>query len=517
MLRPLLVNVVGPCRVTVPAIAAGIAIGLLAIAPPIRGQGSISPALTILAKDGRRSLPLNVVNDQELIFLDDLAAAFQLSVREESLGTLTVAYKGRSILLTPEQPLVSIGGRLVSLPASPTRSGRRVMVPVEFISRALALIYDARLDLRKPARLLIAGDLRVPRVTVRVEGGDPTRVVVDASPRTASTVTQEGNSLAIRFDADLLDAALPPIQPQPLLQAIRLIEPVTLMLDLGPRFAGFRASAQQLEATTRTIIELAPAQTDQQPLAAVPAAPAAPSPPVVPLDLSALGTPVPSLRTIAIDPGHGGEDEGVKGAGGTKEKDLTLAVARRVKGLIESRLGIRVLMTREDDHNVSLDGRAAMANNNKADIFISLHANASFRKSAVGASVLYAAFDGDTVLAGRAAAPARLPTIGGGLREIDFVLWDLAQIRHVDRSGELAMLVADHFRERIPLSARPIDRAALRVLSSANMPAVMVEMGYLSNPEQEAKMSGAEFQNVLVQALYDAVIRFRDSLGGGTQ
>jgi N-acetylmuramoyl-L-alanine amidase len=501
-------------RVTVPTVAAvAIAAGLLTAGAPAGGQNPAAPALTILSKEGRRSLPLNLVNDQELVFLDDLATAFQLTVREESLGTLTVAYKGRTILLTADQPLVSIAGRLISLPASPTRSGRRVLVPVEFINRALALIYDSRLDLRKPSRLLIAGDLRVPRVTVRFEAGEPARLIVDATPRATNTVTQENNSLAIRFDADLLDVALPPIQPQLLLQAIRVMDPAMLIVDLGPRFGTFRASTQQLDTTTRTTIELMPAQTDQQPLAAAPAAtPPAPAP-----DLSSLGAPVAALRTIAIDPGHGGEDDGVKGAGGTKEKDLTLGVARRVKGAIESRLGIRVLLTREDDHNVSLDGRAAMANNNKADVFISLHANASFRNTASGASILYAAFDGEAEQAARASRAEKLPTFGGGLRDIDLVLWDLAQIRHLDRSGELAMILADQFRDHIPLSVRPVDRASLRVLASANMPAVMVEMGYLSNVEQEKQMGGAEFQTVLVQAVYDAVVKFRDLLAGGTQ
>jgi N-acetylmuramoyl-L-alanine amidase len=499
------------------AIAAfAIAAGLLASGAPAGGQNPASPALTILSKEGRRSLPLNIVNDQELVFLDDLAMTFQLTVREESLGILTVAYKGRTILLTPDQPLVSIAGRLVSLPVSPTRAGRRVLVPVEFINRALALIYDSRLDLRKQSRLLITGDLRVPRVTVRFEAGEPARLTVDATPRAGATVTQENASLAIKFDADLLEFVLPAIQPHPLLQGLHMVEPVTLIVDLGPRFGTFRASTQQLDTTTRITIDLMPAQTDQ-PLAAAPAAPAAaPVPP--PPDLTVLGAPVPAIRTIAIDPGHGGEDAGVKGAGGTKEKDLTLAVARRVKGVIESRLGIRVLLTRDDDHNVSLDGRAAMANNNKADMFISLHANASFRKTASGASILYAAFEGEAELAARASrGTERLPTFGGGLRDIDLVLWDLAQIRHIDRSGELAMILADQFRDHIPLSVRPIDRASLRVLASANMPAVMVEMGYLSNAEQETKMAGAEFQNVLVQAVYDAVVKFRDLVGGGTQ
>src|ERR1700722_19226834 len=239
---------------------------LLGSGEPAGGQGAASPALTILSRDGRRALPLNIVNDQELVFLDDLSSAFQVTVREESLGAFTVAYKNRTILLTPDQPLVSIAGRLVSLPAPPTRAGRRWLVPVEFINRALALIYDAPLDLRKSSRLLIVGDLRVPRLSVLYAGGDPARLIIDATPRTSSTVSQESNtSLSIRFEADALDVALPALQPQPLVQAIRLVEPATIAVDLGPRFGGFRASTQPQDAATRLTIDLMSAQTDQQP------------------------------------------------------------------------------------------------------------------------------------------------------------------------------------------------------------------------------------------------------------
>ena len=484
---------------------------LLGWGGPAGGQGSAPPTLTILSRDGRRALPLNIVNDQELVFLDDLSSAFQVTVREESLGAFTVAYKNKTILLTPDQPLVSIAGRLVSLPAAPTRSGRRWLVPIEFINRALALIYDSPLDLRKASRLLIVGDLRVPRLSVLYQGGDPARLIIDATPRTNSTVSQENNSLSIKFDADALDVALPLLQPPQLVQAIRVVEPATLAVDLGPRFGGFRAAAQPLDAATRLTIDLMSAQTEQQQVAT-------PAQTVQAPDLSSLGQPVSAIRTIAIDPGHGGEDEGVKGSGGTREKDLTLAVARRIKAAIESRLGIRVLLTRDEDRNVPLDGRAAVANNNKADVFISLHANASFRKNATGASILYAAFDQETERAAHAAPrPERLPTFGGGLRDVDLVLWDLAQTRHVDRSSELATILSEQFRDRVPMSVHPIDRAALSVLESANMPAVLVEMGYLSNDAQEAQMTGAEFQNTFVQAVYDAVLKFRDLLGAGTQ
>jgi N-acetylmuramoyl-L-alanine amidase len=226
----------------------------------------------------------------------------------------------------------------------------------------------------------------------------------------------------------------------------------------------------------------------------------------------------PSLRTVALDPGHGGEDEGVRGLNGTKEKDLALAVARKVKATIESRLGIRVLMTRDEDRNVSLNARAAMANNNKADLFISLHANASFSPAVTGASILYAAFDREAEQSAHSSlGSVKLPTFGGGQRDIDLVLWDLAQIRHVDRSAELSKLLEAEFRPRIPLSTYATERMPLSVLEAANMPAVLVEMGYLSNADQEKRMGGNEFQNTVAQAVYDAVVKFRDMVqaGGG--
>ena len=204
---------------------------------------------------------------------------------------------------------------------------------------------------------------------------------------------------------------------------------------------------------------------------------------------------------------------GAKGDGGLKEKDVTLAVARRVKASIEARLGIRVLLTRDDDRNVPVDERTAVANNNKADLFISLHANASLRKSAVGASIFFVAFDQDAERTARLAlAPERLPTFNGGLRDIELVPWDLAQIGHIDQSIELATILERQFHDRIALSPRPVAQAPLRVLESANMPAVLVEMGYLTNPDQEKQLAGADFQNTFVQAVFDAVLTFRDAL-----
>jgi N-acetylmuramoyl-L-alanine amidase len=222
-----------------------------------------------------------------------------------------------------------------------------------------------------------------------------------------------------------------------------------------------------------------------------------------------------SIRTITIDPGHGGDDEGVRGAGGAKEKDLTLSLARRVKAVIEGRLGIRVLLTRDDDRNVPIDERTAIANNNKADLFVSLHLNGSFRRSASGAAIFCADFDEAARKAAASTGNERLPTFGGGLRDIDLVRWDLAQTRHVDQSMTFASILEQQFRGRIPLAEPAIDHAPLRVLESSNMPAVLIELGYLTNTDQEKLITGDAFQNSFVQSIYDSVLRFRDALASG--
>src|SRR5206468_11868531 len=186
--------------------------GLLGIVvATLSSQPAPAPSLTLLSREGRRTLPITMVGDQEFVALDDLATTFQLAVREDSQGAITVSYKGRTIVLTADQSLASVSGRLISLPAPPSRSGRRWLVPVEFISRALAPIYDVRLDFRKPSHLLVIGDLRVPRVTVRYDPlGATARLTIDATPRAASTVSQENDALTIKFDAEALGVASPP-------------------------------------------------------------------------------------------------------------------------------------------------------------------------------------------------------------------------------------------------------------------------------------------------------------------
>ena len=223
--------------------------------------------------------------------------------------------------------------------------------------------------------------------------------------------------------------------------------------------------------------------------------------------------PANGLRTVVLDPGHGGDDAGVRGQGGVLEKNVTLSVARGLKAALESRLGVRVILTRDNDRDLGLDERAALANNNQADIFISLHANASVRPALTGAEVFFLSLaeygeEGQRVAHADAES---LPVFGGGTRDIDVTPWDLAQGRHIERSTALAQAAEATLRARVPMSPRAIQEAPFRVLVGANMPAVLVEMGFLSNPQQERDLSSGAFQATIVQALVDAVVRFRDS------
>ena len=176
-----------------------------------------------------------------------------------------------------------------------------------------------------------------------------------------------------------------------------------------------------------------------------------------------------------------------------------------------------MLLTRDGDETVPLDERAALANNNKADLFVSLHANASVSPAPSGAEVFYLSLDEYGERAKREAEPeaAVLPTFGGGERQVELILWEMAQARHLQDSSVLAGIVEQQLRARVPMSARAIQQAPFRVLVGANMPAVLVELGFLTNAAEETKLASSEHQGQLVQALYESIARFRSYVEGG--
>jgi N-acetylmuramoyl-L-alanine amidase len=220
------------------------------------------------------------------------------------------------------------------------------------------------------------------------------------------------------------------------------------------------------------------------------------------------------VKTIIIDPGHGGLENGAQGRFGTLEKDITLAVSFKLKAIIERNLAFRVVLTREKDIDVSLENRAAIANNNKADLFISVHTNSSYRKKARGSEVFFLGLNATDRESRRlaymennsAAFDERIAADNED--EIKMILWDMAQKAYLKQSSELAESIQRELNLLLRTYNRGIKQNSFRVLAGVACPAVLVEVAFISNPEEERKLLTEEFQNNVAQAIYRGLVDY---------
>ncbi|MBV9496650.1 MAG: N-acetylmuramoyl-L-alanine amidase [Acidobacteria bacterium] len=238
---------------------------------------------------------------------------------------------------------------------------------------------------------------------------------------------------------------------------------------------------------------------------------AAPAPGVPP---PAVSRPVdqPGIRTIVIDPGHGGKEVGAIGPSGMYEKDATLAVCRKLALSLGSKLGARVVLTRDDDSVISLDQRTAIANQYKADLFLSVHMNAAVVKGAHGSETYFLSLDASDELAKKAAegenavSAAAQPTTSSDLK---LILWDLAQQEYLNESSKFASAIQEEMNRATGVQNRGVKQAPFKVLVGATMPAALVEVAFITNPEEESKIKSDAYQNMVVDAITRAVQRYK--------
>ena len=190
---------------------------------------------------------------------------------------------------------------------------------------------------------------------------------------------------------------------------------------------------------------------------------------------------------IVLDPGHGGDEIGARGADGTTEKTVTLTLARLLAGELEREY--KVVLTRTDDSQVDLDNRTALANHHKAALFISLHTGGSFAHSTSGTSVYHYQNFSETS-DNQAENPA-----GPGKDDSGPILWDFAQYRHLEKSRTLARIINARLSSLDAGEENQLQGAPLAVLQGADMPAILIEFGYLTNPTEEKKLRD---QNYLI-------------------
>jgi N-acetylmuramoyl-L-alanine amidase len=221
------------------------------------------------------------------------------------------------------------------------------------------------------------------------------------------------------------------------------------------------------------------------------------------------------IDVIVIDPGHGGDDDGAIGPSGIKEKDINLAISLKLKKLLEDE-GLSVILTRDDDRFIPLSDRTKIANEAGADMFVSIHCNASATNKNARGYISFFLSDAKTDQA-RAAAALENAAIQFESKEsqrdyvsdIDFILLDMVQSEFLKESSELAALIEQNIIKHTKIDSRGVDQAGFFVLNKAYMPAVLVETAFISNKQDEKLLKNGNTQNDVAEAIVAAIGEFK--------
>lgn len=218
-------------------------------------------------------------------------------------------------------------------------------------------------------------------------------------------------------------------------------------------------------------------------------------------------------RIIVIDPGHGGKDPGAIGRNGTKEKDINLKMALKLAKLLKREGNFKVVLTRADDTFVPLLERTDVANNNKADLFISIHCNSSLKRSSEGFEIYFLSGEASDKAA---QATANLENSALQLEEnsrvkkkkVEKLLWSIARNLFHRESADVCSYVLHQIKKRVNIKKRFAKQAKFYVLMNAKMPSVLIETGFLSNKKEEARLKSRRFQSKMVDAYYAGIVDY---------
>lgn len=221
------------------------------------------------------------------------------------------------------------------------------------------------------------------------------------------------------------------------------------------------------------------------------------------------------MITIALDPGHGGEDPGAMGRGGSREKDVVLAIAKRLKAKIEEQPNMRVLLTRDADYFVPLNVRVQKARNVQADLFMSIHADAFVETTARGSSVFVLSEKGASSSAARwLANKENAADLIGGVnikshdKQLASVLLDLSTTAQISDSIKLGKVVLGEIGGINRLHKGSVEQAGFAVLKAPDIPSILIETAFISNPEEEARLTDEAYQDQMAEAVMKGIKKY---------
>jgi N-acetylmuramoyl-L-alanine amidase len=478
--------------------------GLLVAVLAMIGSAAAQQSTTLVWRG--ESYP--VATSGDTFAIGDVARGLGLPVsRDATTGVLTIGSGAHHVIVGPASAIATVAERPVEI-SKPTRAIRGVLyAPMDFFAKALFPLVGASGVYDSASRVWTITERRerAPAPAGQSVPGAPLSVdvtVVHVDPTTQVVLRESGpgrftprlaeSEIQIRWVDRRITTPFSERQfDDPLVAAVRFDgETATIVF----REAGLTAHAYPLTDPDRIVVEIGRA------VEAPTIEPAAPPPSARP------------TITIVLDPGHGGGETGAVGPGGLQEKDVTLQIARRLAAAIPKVVSSRVVLTRDSDSAISLDDRTSLANHERANLFLSLHANSSRAIGVHGSETYYLSLETSDRLSQEVASrenqspPGLLPPGAEPQNpDLDFILWDLAQSAHINESSRLAEAIQTQLNVVSKTENRGIKQAPFRVLSGAAMPAVLVEIGFISHPEEEKQLRSAAFQESVAGAIAKAV------------
>lgn len=425
--------------------------------------------------------------------LDPVLAALGLLREPYRAGKgFQVAHQDRLLVLGEDSAFVILDGEIQQLEAPPVLEAGQLFMPAGFFTGPLAGLMDGQIKLTGSAMALSDLKRREAPVLSAVEVhylGGFTKAVLVFKQNVAFTVKEGARQVLIQFPKPVQYAGGPLQFDDPLVESC-LVKDKSVLITLKQE--NITLSTYSLSGPFRIVLDIArsgakPAKGSE-------------------------GTPAGRFLVI-LDPGHGGEDTGAKGAAsGALEKDITLAIARKMEAQLK-KTGVEALLTRTADAAVGLEERAGFANNRKGNLFLSLHLNAHRINHARGSETYFMSMESPE--AGGGAFP---PSGGDELvspddAPLEFILWDLAQSEYLKDSARFAEMVQEEMDKLYGIEKRGVKQAPFRVLAGVTMPAALVEIGFLTNGDEERRLISPEFQEQAALGLVQAVLRFKEEIG----
>ena len=325
---------------------------------------------------------------------------------------------------------------------------------------------------------------------------------------------------------------------QPIAPQVFTLKPIgeykyRLVLDLYPQVAqdplvAIANSFQDEDPLADVLENLAQNPPSTAPVPSVegqklPTNPPIASKPTAPPEPPAMAAPTPSSRPVlvALDPGHGGEDPGAIGPRGTREKDVVLSIARRLKKLIDAQPNMRAYLTRDNDYFVPLHVRVQKARRVKADLFISIHADAWIKPSARGSSIYALSQNGATSTTARLLAQKENNAdliggvnLGSHNKQVAKVLLELSTTAQINDSMKVGGNVLSEIGKINRLHKKSVERAGFAVLKAPDIHSILVETAFISNPEEERLLRSSSHQDRIAQAMLTGITGYFASSPG---